>query len=646
MGSADKTVELTVEETNALRAKLGLKPLRVSKPKDGEAEKRKRKRDEDQQGAEEQQENTGLKEKLQAIREERLAKEKLDAGAVVRPLGEADGDDDEDDATAWIQKSRRKEKEEALRMQRALMEQEEFDGEEGAPSQRKPGDKYRSKQLKGLKIGHGAEQFREGTQVVLTLKDQGVLDDDGEVHDGEDVLEETLLAQQEKRDEALRLSKPKGKYKDENGGEDPGSGGLLSKYDDPEHKTTADLMEIDGSGRVDVAKLREQEEIRKKLREGVNYGKTKESADPMKRAMDDFWTPEEASLMEKAGSAGKKKRRKKKKNIRMKRADIDDLEAQALAREKAEGGEGDAEGGHHGKRVEGMRTKQNAETYLTEQARRDAAYSKAMSKAAEKTAEAFEDKTMAAEGGQGAAMEEDGEEDEFFSALNRARASALSRQRKVGSDATALAAKSLPIQDQVPGSLLYTGEVFTEASEFTKTISARNETAEERAPEPEPEPAEAAEAVEAAPTASRAGEASTSGAAKAAEGAGPSGSGADQGVGLASEGRMDRGIGGALKLLQDRGELRKTVRWAGRTNDKKHNNVRDVIESYSDQTQFAQDIESALTRKDEFGRVMTPKEAFRQLCYKFHGIKASKNKQEKKIKKYLEEQKMMEMGNL
>ena len=41
MGSADKTVELTVEETNALRAKLGLKPLRVSKPKDGEAEKRK-----------------------------------------------------------------------------------------------------------------------------------------------------------------------------------------------------------------------------------------------------------------------------------------------------------------------------------------------------------------------------------------------------------------------------------------------------------------------------------------------------------------------------------------------------------------------------------------------------------------------------
>ena len=31
---------------------------------------------------------------------------------------------------------------------------------------------------------------------------------------------------------------------------------------------------------------------------------------------------------------------------------------------------------------------------------------------------------------------------------------------------------------------------------------------------------------------------------------------------------------------------------------------------------LASDIETALTRRDEFGRVMTPKEAFRALCYK------------------------------
>ena len=31
---------------------------------------------------------------------------------------------------------------------------------------------------------------------------------------------------------------------------------------------------------------------------------------------------------------------------------------------------------------------------------------------------------------------------------------------------------------------------------------------------------------------------------------------------------------------------------------------------------LASDIETALTRRDEFGRVMTPKEAFRALCHK------------------------------
>ena len=31
---------------------------------------------------------------------------------------------------------------------------------------------------------------------------------------------------------------------------------------------------------------------------------------------------------------------------------------------------------------------------------------------------------------------------------------------------------------------------------------------------------------------------------------------------------------------------------------------------------LASEFETALTRRDEYGRVMTPKEAFRELCYK------------------------------
>ena len=59
---------------------------------------------------------------------------------------------------------------------------------------------------------------------------------------------------------------------------------------------------------------------------------------------------------------------------------------------------------------------------------------------------------------------------------------------------------------------------------------------------------------------------------------------------------------------------------------------------------MSDNIDDALTRTDEFGRVISPKEAFRQLCYNFHGIKPSKNKEEKKIRKYLEEQKQQKLS--
>jgi U4/U6.U5 tri-snRNP-associated protein 1 len=52
---------------------------------------------------------------------------------------------------------------------------------------------------------------------------------------------------------------------------------------------------------------------------------------------------------------------------------------------------------------------------------------------------------------------------------------------------------------------------------------------------------------------------------------------------------------------------------------------------------MARSIEAALTQRDEFGRVMTPKERFRTLCHQFHGIFPSKNKEAHRQRKYLEE---------
>ena len=44
--------------------------------------------------------------------------------------------------------------------------------------------------------------------------------------------------------------------------------------------------------------------------------------------------------------------------------------------------------------------------------------------------------------------------------------------------------------------------------------------------------------------------------------------------------------------------------------------LEDVYTGGRQEDRLALDVEVALTRKDEYGRILTPKEAFRQLCYR------------------------------
>lgn len=65
--------------------------------------------------------------------------------------------------------------------------------------------------------------------------------------------------------------------------------------------------------------------------------------------------------------------------------------------------------------------------------------------------------------------------------------------------------------------------------------------------------------------------------------------------------------------------------------------LEDVYTGGSQEDRLARSIEAALTQRDEFGRVMTPKERFRTLCHQFHGIAPSKNKEAHRQRKYLED---------
>jgi U4/U6.U5 tri-snRNP-associated protein 1 len=81
-----------------------------------------------------------------------------------------------------------------------------------------------------------------------------------------------------------------------------------------------------------------------------------------------------------------------------------------------------------------------------------------------------------------------------------------------------------------------------------------------------------------------------------------------------------KGMAATLALLKDSGELKKTEELAGRAKDARSNDP--SSEHYGIKLDY----------RDEHGRKLTQKEAFRQLCYRFHGYGPGKKNKEKRLK--------------
>jgi len=185
-GGGDKT-DLSIEETNALRAKLGLKPLQVdSGQKTVSATGNKIYRDEDTAQMFEHvpakdlvalKEETKLREKLHEQREKRQLQTKYRT----KIHGESD---EEESASDWVLKLKQKqlEKEQAAKKAKSLEEMDDLISESTKPAKKAKG--YSSKELTGLTVEHAQEMFNEGQEMILTLKDKKILDEDGD----EDVL--------------------------------------------------------------------------------------------------------------------------------------------------------------------------------------------------------------------------------------------------------------------------------------------------------------------------------------------------------------------------------------------------------------------------------------------------------------------------
>ncbi|XP_026159715.1 U4/U6.U5 tri-snRNP-associated protein 1 [Mastacembelus armatus] len=303
--SASGDASLSIEETNKLRAKLGLKPLELNEGKKELGTK------EDPVAAEVInpvliQQQKEIREKLAAMKEKRKLNQKL---GKVKTLAE---DDWLDDTAAWVERSRKmaKEKEMAEKRAKLLEEMDEEFGvsslveEEFAQSKK---DAYTSCDLKGLKVQHKVESFSEGHTVILTLQDKGVLEEE------EDVLVNVGLVDKEKAEKNVELKKKKPDYKpyeEEESVDDmvtfkPRS--VLSKYDEEIEGEKKKSFRLNTGGFADGERERELQAMRDTLRSQA------QSLDmPALTIASEYYTPEEMVGFKKTKRRVKKIRKKEK----------------------------------------------------------------------------------------------------------------------------------------------------------------------------------------------------------------------------------------------------------------------------------------------------------------------------------------------
>ncbi|KAI3443451.1 hypothetical protein Pfo_000116 [Paulownia fortunei] len=530
---------------------------------------------------------------------------------------------------SWVNRSRKleekrnAEKEKALQLSKVFEEQDNMiDGE----SDDEAATQHTTQDLGGFKILHGIDKVLEGGAVVLTLKDQSILAD-GDINQEVDMLENVEIGEQKQRDEAYRAAKKKtGVYDDKFSDEPAAEKKMLPQYDDP---VADEGVTLDSSGRFTGEAERKLEELRKRI-QGVSASTHGEDLNSTGKISTDYYTQEEMT---------KFKKPKKKKSLRKKeKLDIDALEAEARS---AGLGAGDL-----GSRNDGRRQNLREEQERIEAEMRSNAFQSAYAKADEAS------KALRQEQVHSTQTEEDDtpvfgdDDDELRKSLERARKIALKKQVEVGKSGpqviTLLVSSSandstadnpnLGSEDQPENKV-----VFTEMEEFVWGLQLDEE-------EKNPESEDVFMEEDVAPsTSDQEMKDEDGGWTEVKETINDETPAKEEEKEVVPdetihESAVGKGLAGALKLLKDRGTLKETIEWGGRNMDKKKSKLVGIHDNDG-----AKEIR--IERTDEYGRILTPKEAFRLLSHKFHGKGPGKMKQEKRMRQYQEELKVKQMKN-
>ncbi|KAE8077045.1 hypothetical protein FH972_015650 [Carpinus fangiana] len=521
---------------------------------------------------------------------------------------------------SWVSRSRKlgekrnAEKEKALQLSKVFEEQDNIgqgDSEDEEPSQ------HTAHNLGGVKVLHGLDKVMDGGAVVLTLKDQNILAD-GDVNEEVDMLENVEIGEQKRRDDAYKAAKKK-----------------TGVYVDKEENAATGVA-LDERGRFSGEAEKKLQELRKRM-EGASTNYHFEDLNSVGKISSDYFTQEEMLQFKKP---------KKKKSLRKKeKLDLDALEAEARS---AGLGAGDL-GSRNDARQAIREEQERVEAEL-----RYNAYQTAYAKADEASKSLRLEQTLPVQ------LEEDenpvfaDDDEDFHKSLERARKLALKKQEEVASGPQAVALLAASIQtaeDQNPT----TGEsqenkvVFTEMEEFVWGLQL-----DEEARKPENEDVFMQEDEE--PKASNEEIKDEAGGwtevKDVSKDEDPTNEDKEEIVpdDTINEVAVGKGLSGALQLLKERGTLKESIDWGGRNMDKKKSKLVGIVDDDEPKETRSSSLvdyrkEIRIDRRDEFGRIMTPKEAFRMISHKFHGKGPGKMKQEKRMKQYQEELKLKQMKN-
>jgi small GTP-binding protein len=664
----------TIEETNAVRLKLGLKPLSVAASSTTTtAATTATAASPSSSALSAAQEEAAMR--LAAARRQRLL-----SGAVhmTKALhAAADGDDDEDDSpAAFIARQRlatQRYEHRASDSDRAsaevrrsvgtfadrvdvcrLKSQADSAAAKAKEKARVVHAEQRAAELSGVQVGHAADKFALGETRILTLADSELLAGDA-LNDAEDVLVDVTLAEQERREFLQSESKRKRYDVYEAAGTAPSDRAILGFYD--ERKAGSGSIRLDAAGGFDVNRIEREAMVERQL-EAQRSGKILYELSSLKDPViaSDTRAPEEiiADTFKKSGA----KKRKKSSS----RSTTAELLAEIGVTDDGDAGAA-ADRGSLAKRERGDDSDdaETAEAVAAARAKRDAyeaAKRKASSAASVRLADPVDDQVGG--GGGGGDDDDDDADDQLYAALDRARrAAAAAPPTDVASTVLARQAQREAAQSKAKPQ----GIVFTETTQFITTLDAQvindddddnndgdadgdKRAAASSVPKREPK-AEVSERSEPAPDMDVDDNDDNDERKPQLDG-----DRSDHSV-FEAQPSLAGGVGSVLSLLRAAGKkaLPENI-VVGRRGDKRL----DLSDDNPSDTARAQTIARLnsgngrpvpetetrqynidLKYTDDKGREVTTKEAYRNLCYKFHNIAPSANQREKYERQRLEE---------